>query len=58
MQNIDVILGMDWLPSNHVVMNCSAKTFFITKQLMSIDSSLSNSFAINVSCHKCIVKGA
>ena len=31
MNDFDVILGMDWLATNHVVMDCHAKTLMFPK---------------------------
>ena len=55
--SLDVILGMNWLSSNHVI-NCSDKTISITKQPMSIDSSVSNFIVCIVVCLKSLVEGA
>ena len=58
MSGLDVILGMNWLSSNRVVINCSDKTIFIVKQPMSIDSSMSNSMVSTYCClPKSLVEG-
>ena len=58
LSGLDVILGMNWLSSNCVVINCSDKTISIAKQPISIDSSISNSIVSIVACLKSLVEGA
>ncbi|RDX85579.1 hypothetical protein CR513_33212, partial [Mucuna pruriens] len=58
MSGLDVILGMDWLSSNCVVINCSNKTISIATQPMSIDLFVSNSIISIVPCLKCLVERA
>ena len=46
------------MSSNPVVINCLDKTICIVKQLMPIDSFMSNSIVFVITCLKSLVKGA
>jgi len=52
------LLGMNYLSSNCVVINCYDKTISIAKQLMTIDSSVSNSIVSVVACLNSLIEGA
>nr|XP_027192748.1 uncharacterized protein LOC113787770 [Cicer arietinum] len=59
LSGLDVILGMDWLSSNHAVINCSDKSILFAPQSRAIDSPHSSKYFVSaLACHRYLVEGA
>ncbi|XP_012567458.1 uncharacterized protein [Cicer arietinum] len=59
LSGLDVILRMDWLSSNHTVINYSDKSILVAPQLRAIDSPHSSKcFVSALACHRYLVEGA